>query len=165
MRLLGEVPHYITQAACSQLSDLIRILARRRLRERNYVDMVAAKLLHKIRVTDDSLPARQLIKTGNAFAALEIRSNPKFVEHFLRHMEHRLHELDAQLCCLVAPVFVDQYMNDALRRAYLIRCAETCAGFQCDLQDARNIACMELVLRKEHHSLVTSCPSYVIKYL
>jgi hypothetical protein len=56
-------------------------------------------------------------------------------------------------------------MNDSLRRAFLVRCAETHAGFQCELQEARNIACMELVLRKEHHSLVTSLPSYVVKYL
>lgn len=165
MRLLGEVPHYVSQATAAQLCELIRILARRRLRERNYVDMVAAHILQKIRVTDDTLPPRQLVKTGNAFAALEIRSNPKFVEHFLRHMEHRLHELDGTLCCLVAPIFVDQYMNDALRRAYLCRCAETNAGFQCPLEEARNIACTELILRKEHHSLVVSLPPHVHRYL
>jgi len=96
---------------------------------------------------------------------LEVRSNPKFVEHFLRHMEHRMHELDAALCCLVAPIFVDQYMNDALRRAYLCRCAETHAGFQCPLEEARNIACTELILRKEHHSLVVSLPPHVMRYL
>lgn len=165
MRLLGEVPHYVAQATAAQLCELIRILARRRLRERNYVDMVAAHILHKIRVTDDALPPRHLVKTGNAFAALEIRSNPKFVEHFLRHMEHRLHELDGSLCCLVAPIFLDQYMNDALRRAYLCRCAETHAGFECPLEDARNIACIELILRKEHHSLVVSLPPHVHRYL
>jgi hypothetical protein len=165
MRLLGEVPHYVTQATASQLCELVRILARRRLRERNYVDMVAAHLLHKIRVTDDALPGRQLVKCANAFAFLECRSNPKFVEYFLRHIEHRMHDLDATLCCLVAPIFVDQYMNDALRRAYLGRCAETHAGFQCPLEDARNIACTELVLRKEHHSLVVSLPPHVMRYL
>jgi len=165
MRVLGEVPHYVTQATASQLCELVRILARRRLRERNYVDMVAAHLLQKIRATDDTLPARQLVKVANAFASLECRSNPKFVEHFLRHMEHRMHELDAALCCIVAPIFVDQYMNDALRRAYLCRCAETHAGFQCPLEEARNIACTELILRKEHHSLVVSLPPHVMRYL
>lgn len=165
MRLLGEVPNHVSSATAAQLCELVRILARRRLRERNYVDMVAAHLLQKIRVTDDALPARHLVKAANAFAALECRSNPKFVEHFLRHMEHRLQEFDASLCCLVSPVFVNQYMNDALRRAYLIRCTETQAGFQCELQDARNIACMELVMRKEHHSLLSSFPSYVGRYL
>jgi len=159
------VPNYVTQATASQLGELVRILARRRLRERNYVDMVAAQILHKIRVTDDTLPARQLVKVANAFALLECRSIPKFVEHFLRHMEHRVTELDASLCCLVAPIFVDQYMNDALRRAYLCRCAETNAGFQGALEDARNIACTELILRKEHHSLVVSLPPHVGRYL
>jgi hypothetical protein len=165
MRLLGEVPHYMAQASAAQLCELVRILARRRLRERNYVDMVAAQLLQRIRVTDDALPVRQLVKTANAFAALECRSNPKFVEHFLRHMEHRMQEFDGFSCCLVAPTFVDQYMNDALRRAYLIRCAETQAGFQGPLEEARNIACSELVLRKEHHSLVASLPPFVARYL
>jgi hypothetical protein len=165
MRLLGEVPHYVTQASSLQLCELVRILARRRLRERNYVDMAAAHLMHKIRATDDVLPPRQLVKAANAFAALECRSNPKFVEHFLRHFEHRIRELDASLCCLVSPVFVDQYMNDALRRAYLVRCAETHAGFQGALEDARNIACTELLLRKEHHSLVVSLPPHVHRYL
>merc|ERR1740122_268176 len=40
MRFLGEVPHFIKQATADQLCELIRLLARRRLRERNYVDMV-----------------------------------------------------------------------------------------------------------------------------
>jgi len=165
MRLLGEVPHYVTQATAAQLCELVRILARRRLRERNYVDMVAAHLLQKIRVTDDALPARRLVQAGNSFAALEVRSNPKFVEHFLRHMEHRMNELDATLCCLVSPVFVDLYANDAIRRAYLCRCAETQAGFQGGLEEARNVACTELVLRKEHHSLLVSLPAHVTRYL
>jgi len=165
MRFLGEVPHFIKQATADQLCELIRLLARRRLRERNYVDMVAAHLLQKIRITDDSLPARQLVKTANAFAALECRSNPKFVEHFLRHIEHRIEELDAASCCCVSPAFVANYMTDALRRAYLIRCAETQAAFQGPLEDARNVACTELILRKEHHSFVVSLPTFVLRYL
>merc|ERR1712032_276718 len=129
MRLLGEVPHHIKQGTAVQLCELVRLLSRRRLRERNYVDMAAAHLLQKIRVTDDTLPARLLVKTANAFAALECRSQPKFVEHFLRHMEHRIEELDAELCCLVGSIFVVNYMGDSLRRAYLRRCAEMQAGF------------------------------------
>merc|ERR1719215_1986471 len=165
MRLLGEVPHYVKLASADQLCELIRLLARRRLRERNYVDMVAAHFLQKIRVTDDNLPARLLVKTANAFAALECRSQPKFVEHFNRHMEHRIEELDAALCCLVSPLFVANYMCDALRRAYLKRCAETQAGFQGPEYELRNVACTELVLRKEHHSFLASVPSYVGRYL
>merc|ERR1719482_273797 len=80
-------------------------------------------------------------------------------------MDHRLHELDASLCCMVSPIFVDQYMNDALRRAYLCRCAETQAGFHGALEEARNIACTELILRKEHHSLISSLPPHVHRYL
>jgi len=165
MRLLGEVPHYIQDASTDQLCELIRLLARRRLRERNYVDMVAALLLQKIRITDDHLPARLLVKTANAFAALECRSQPKFVEHFLRHMEHRVGELDAELCGIVSPLFVANYMCDALRRAYLKRCAETQAGFQGPEYALKNLACTEAVLRKEHHSLLVSLPSYVGRYL
>jgi len=165
MRLLGEIPHYIKQADAPQLCEMVRLLARRRLRERNYVDMVAAHLLQKIRTANDAVPVRVLVKTANAFAALECRSNPKFVEHFLRHMEHRVQELDAENCCLVSTVFVANYMIDSLRRAYLERCAETQAGFGGPLEDARCIAQTELVLRKEHHSLVVSLPNYVIRYL
>jgi len=165
MRLLGEVPHYVKTASADQLCELIRLLSRRRLRERNYVDMIAAHLLQKIRVTDDSLPARLLVKAANAFAALECRSQPKFVEHFLRHMEHRIDELDGECCCLVSPLFVANYMSDALRRAYLKRCAETQAGFHGHSDLLRNLACTELVMRKEHHSFVVSLPSYVTRYL
>jgi len=165
MRLLGEMPHYVKSANTDQLCELIRLLARRRLRERNYVDMVAAHFLQKIRVTDDALPARLLIKTANAFAALECRSQPKFVEHFLRHFEHRIEELDCEACCMVSPLFVANYMSDALRRAYLKRCAETQAGFQGPEYELRHLACTELVLRKEHHSFLASLPAYVGRYL
>jgi len=165
MRLLGEVPHYIKQANADQLCELIRLLARRRLRERNYVDMVAAHMLQKIRGTDDALPARLLVKTANAFAALECRSQPRFVEHFLRHMEHRIEELDADLCCLVSTLFVVNYMGDSLRRAYLKRCAETQAGFQGPTYELRNLACTELAIRKEHHSFAVSLPAYVGRFL
>jgi len=165
MRLLGEVPHYVKQANADQLCELIRLLARRRLRERNYVEMATAHLLQKIRVTDDTLPARLLVKTANSLAALECRSQPKFVEHFLRHMEHRVEELDATLCCQVSPVFVANYMSDALRRAYLKRCAEMQAGFHGPLYELRNLACTELLLRKEHHSFLVSLPAYVGRFL
>lgn len=165
MRLLGEVPHHVKHASTEQLCELIRLLARRRLRERNYVDMVAAHFLQKIRITDDTLPARLLVKTANAFAALECRSQPKFVEHFLRHMEHRIEELDAETCCLVSPLFVANYMCDALRRAYLKRCAEVQAGFQGPEYELANLACTELVLRKEQHSFLASVPTYVGRYL
>lgn len=165
MRILGEVPRFIAQASSAQLCELVRLLARRRLRERNYVDMVAAYFLQKIRMTDDALPARLLVKTANAVAALECRSNPKFVEHFLRHIEHRIEEMDAQLCCMVSPVFVDSYMSDALRRAFLKRCAETQAGFNGPLDDCRHMAQTELILRKEHHSLLSSLPAYIGRYL
>lgn len=165
MRLLGEVPRFVAQATSDQLATLVRILARRRLRERNYVDMCASYLAQKLRVTNDYLPIRTLVKTANAFAALECRSNPRFVEHFLRHIEHRIEELDATLCCLVSPLFVVSYMSDALRRAYLKRCAETQAGFHGPLDDCRTIACTEFALRKEHHSLVSSLPAYVTRYL
>merc|ERR1719387_3476114 len=137
MRLLGEVPHFVKQANSDQLCELIRLLARRRLRERNYVDMIAAHLLQKIRVTDDHLPPRLLVKTANSLAAVEVRSNPKFVEHFLRHIEHRIEEFDAALCCEVSPVFFVSYMSDSLRRSYLKRCAETQAGFHDKLDDCR----------------------------
>jgi len=165
MRLLGEVPHYVKNANADQLCELIRLLARRRLRERNYVDMATAHLLQKIRITDDTLPARLLVKTANALAALECRSQRKFVEHFLRHVEHRIEELDAHLCSVVSPVFVANYMTDALRRAYLKRCAEVQAGFHSDTFELRNLACTELVLRKEHHSFLVSLPDYVGRYL
>jgi len=165
MRLLGEVPHYIKLANADQLCELVRLLSRRRLRERNYVDMIAAHLLQKIRVTDDSLPARLLIKAANAFAGLECRSQPKFVEHFLRHVEHRIEELDGDACCLVTPCFVANYMSDALRRAFLKRCAETQAGFHGEMDLLRNLAMIELVIRKEHHSFAVSLPPYVTRYL
>jgi len=165
MRLLGEVPHYVKSANADQLCELIRLLARRRLRERNYIDMVAAHLLGKIRVTDDHLPARLLVKTANAFASLECRSQPKFVDHFLRHMEHRIDEFDGELCCLTSTLFVSNYMTDALRRAYLKRCSETQAGFHGNMDLLRNLACTELVLRKEHHSFMVSLPNYVSRFL
>jgi len=165
MRLLGEAPHYVKNANADQLCELIRLLARRRLRERNYVDMATAHLLQKIRITDDTLPARLLVKTANALAALECRSQRKFVEHFLRHMEHRIEEFDAHLCSEVSPVFIANYMSDALRRAYLKRCAEVQAGFHSTTFELRNLACTELVLRKEHHSFLVSLPDYVGRYL
>mmetsp|Transcript_46683 Transcript_46683/g.92902 ORF Transcript_46683/g.92902 Transcript_46683/m.92902 type:complete len:900 (+) Transcript_46683:69-2768(+) len=165
MRLLGEVPHFVKNANADQLCELIRLLARRRLRERNYVDMATAHLLQKIRITDDTLPARLMVKTANALASLECRSQQKFVEHFLRHMEHRIEELDADLCSEVSPVFIANYMSDALRRAYLKRCAEVQAGFHSTTFELRNLACTELVLRKEHHSFLVSLPDYVGRYL
>lgn len=165
LRILGEIPRYIKTANSAQLCEFIRLLARRRLRERNYVDMVSALFLQKIRITDDALPARLLVKAANAFAALECRSHPKFVECFLRHIEHRIEELDAALCCMVSSLFVANYMSDALRRAYLKRCAETQAGFQGPDYELRNLAVVELVLRKEHHSFVASVPPYVARYL
>eukprot|EP00913_Durusdinium_trenchii_P034406 g32187.t1 len=91
-RVKIQVPHYVKQASTEQLCQLARLLARRRLRERNYVDMVVAHLLHKIRVSEDNLTMRLLVKTANALAALECRSQPKFVEHFNRHFEHRIEE-------------------------------------------------------------------------
>jgi len=165
MRILGEIPRYIQQASAVQLCELARLLARRRLRERNYVDMTQAHLLQKIRLTHDHLPAGLLIKTANAFASLECRSHPKFVEHFLRHMEHRIEELDADLCCKVTSLFVSAYMTDSLRRAYLKRCAEVQAGFRGPLEDCRHMAQTELILRKEHHSLLSALPAYVGRYL
>jgi len=64
MRILGEVPHYVKQATAEQLCQLIRLLSRRRLRERNYVDMVVAHLLGKIRVTDDTLVSQRATPCG-----------------------------------------------------------------------------------------------------
>jgi hypothetical protein len=127
--------------------------------------MVAAHLLQKIRVTDDHLPAKLLIKAANAFTALECRSQPKFVEHFLRHIEHRIEELDGELCCMVSPLCVSSFMSDALRRAYLKRCSETQAGFTGAMELIRNLAVTELLLRKEHHSFLASLPSYVNRFL
>lgn len=164
MRLLGEVPHYVKKATTEQLCQLARLLARRRLRERNYVDMVVAHLLHKVRVSEEGLTVRLLVKTANALAALECRSQPTFVEHFNRHFEHRLEELDEEMCCMVSPVFLVNYMSDALRRSFLKRCAEIQAGFSGEFP-MRNLACMELALRKEQHSLVASLPSFVVRYL
>lgn len=164
MRLLGEVPHYVKKATTEQLCQLARLLARRRLRERNYVDMVVAHLLHKVRVSEEGLTVRLLVKTANALAALECRSQPKFVEHFNRHFEHRIEELDEEMCCMVSPVFLVNYMSDALRRSFLKRCAEIQAGFSGEWP-IRNLACMELALRKEQHSLVASLPSFVVRYL
>jgi hypothetical protein len=165
MRLLGEIPRYVATASAVQLCMMVCIMARRRLRERNYVDMVASYLLQKIKVTDDHLDPRMLVKTANAFAALECRSNQRFVEHFLRHIEHRIQELDAEMCCKVSPLLVINYMNDSLRRAYLKRASEVQAGFQGSLEECRNLACTEFCLRKEHHSLVSSLPAYVGRYL
>merc|ERR1719161_309802 len=165
MSLLGEVPRFVATATAVQLCAMVCIMARRRLRERNYVDMVASYLLQKLKVTDDHLPPRMLVKAANAFAALECRSNQRFVEHFLRHIEHRIQELDAELCCKVSPLFVISYMNDSLRRAYLKRAAEVQAGFHGSLEECRNLACTEFCLRKEHHSLVSSLPVYVGRYL
>lgn len=164
MRLLGEVPHYVKKATTEQLCQLARLLARRRLRERNYVDMVVAHLLHKVRVSEEGLTIRLLVKTANALAALECRSQPKFVEHFNRHFEHRIEELDEEMSCMVSPVFLVNYMSDALRRSFLKRCAEIQAGFSGEWP-IRNLACMELALRKEQHSLVASLPSFVVRYL
>lgn len=164
MRLLGEVPHYVKKASTEQLCQLARLLARRRLRERNYVDMVVAHLLHKVRVSEEGLTIRLLVKTANALAALECRSQPKFVEHFNRHFEHRIEELDEEMCCMVSPVFLVNYMSDALRRSFLKRCAEIQAGFSGEFA-IRNLACIELALRKEQHSLVASLPSFVVRYL
>ncbi|CAJ1440905.1 unnamed protein product, partial [Effrenium voratum] len=164
MRLLGEVPHYVKQASAAQLAELARLMARRRLRERNYVDMVVAHLLSKIRVSEDNLSMRLMVKTANALAALECRSQPKFVEHFNRHFEHRIEELDPELCCMVSPVFMVNYMSDALRRSFLKRCAEAQAGFTGEAP-IRNLACIELALRKEQHSLVASLPQFVVRYL
>jgi len=164
MRLLGEVPHYVKKAGTEQLCQLARLLARRRLRERNYVDMVVAHLLHKVRVSEEGLTIRLLVKTANALAALECRSQPKFVEHFNRHFEHRIEELDEEMCCMVSPVFLVNYMSDALRRSFLKRCAEIQAGFSGEFA-IRNLACIELALRKEQHSLVASLPSFVVRYL
>jgi len=56
-------------------------------------------------------------------------------------------------------------MADALRRAYLKRCAETQAGFHGPTYELRSLACTELVLRKEHHSFLVSLPNYVGRYL
>lgn len=165
MRLLGEVPHYVKEASASQLCELLRLLARRRLRERNYVDMACAQLLVRIRLTDDQLSPRMLVKTANALALLECRSMPRFVEHFLRHLEHRVQELDSQLCCAMSTVFVCSYMCDALRRAFLHRCAETQAGFEGPNYELRNLSCTELVLRKEHHAFMASLPTYVTRFL
>ncbi|CAE7439768.1 PCNA [Symbiodinium natans] len=167
MRLLGEV----ARAGQEQLCQLLRLMARRRLRERNYarapspqVDMAVAHLLSKIRFAEELLSGRLLVKTANALAALECRSQPKFVEHFNRHFEHRIEELDAELCCMVSPVFLVNYMGDALRRAFLKRCAEVQAGFTGGFP-IRSLACIELALRKEQHSLVASLPPFVVRYL
>lgn len=164
MRLLGEVPLYVKQASQEQLCQLLRLMARRRLRERNYVDMAVAHLLSKIRFNEELLSSRLLVKTANALAALECRSQPKFVEHFNRHFEHRIEELDAELCCMVSPVFLVNYMGDSLRRAFLKRCAEVQAGFGGGFP-IRSLACIELALRKEQHSLVASLPPFVVRYL
>jgi hypothetical protein len=81
-------------------------------------------------------------------------------------MEHRVEELDGQLCCLMSTLFVSNYMSDSLRRAYLKRCAETQAGFNdVDVDYLRSMALTELVLRKEHHSFMVSVPQYVTRYL
>jgi len=166
MRLLGEIPRFVMDAKAEQLCSMIRILARRRLRERNYVDMAAAHLLRKLRLTDDMLPPRLLVKAGNALASLECRSNPRFVEGFLRHCEHRIEELSPELCSQVSPPFVVNYMNDSVRRAYLTRCAETQAGFHPGGEEnVRKLALTEFALRKEHHSLVASLQPFVVRYL
>jgi len=59
-------------------------------------------------------------------------------------------------------MFVDSYISDALHRAFLKRCAETQTGFQGSFDIVRNMAVMELVLRKEHHSFVMSLPAQVM---
>eukprot|EP00438_Fugacium_kawagutii_P030760 Skav215265 [mRNA] locus=scaffold2881:51787:60522:+ [translate_table: standard] len=125
------------KATTQQLCQLARLLARRRLRERNYasrllrwskVDMVVAHLLHKVRVSEEGLT-----------------------------------ELDEEMCCMVSPVFLVNYMSDALRRSFLKRCAEIQAGASAECKKysfggewpLRNLACMELALRKELR--VASC--------
>ena len=113
--------------------------------------MVAAHLLHKLRVSD-SITMRLLVKTANALAALEplrksldlLRATEVQVAAQVRRAfqpalraSHRgtelahpacfqleLQELDEEMCCLVSPVFLVNYMSDSLRRSFLKRCAE-----------------------------------------
>lgn len=166
LALLGEIPRHLSEAPAASACEVIRILARLRLRERSYVDMLSTHLMPYMRAAADTvIPARLFVQTGNALAALDVRTNSKFVLSFLRHFQFRIYEFNAELIELFSPLFVVQYMNDEARKVFLLRAAEVQAGFHGRPESVRNLTLIEFALRKEHHSCIASLPSFVPRYL
>jgi hypothetical protein len=166
LMLLGELPRLLPEAPAITACEVIRLLGRVRLRERSYVEMLTVFLMPFLRAAADAgIPARVFVQTGNALAALDIRTHGKFLSTYLRHFQFRILEFTAELIELFSPLFVVRYMNDEARKVFLQRAAETNAGFHGRPGSARNLALIEFALRREHHSLISVLPSFVPRYL
>jgi len=164
LALLGELPRLIPGSPASSACEVLRVLARIRLRERSYVEMLCAHILQFLRNQCDTvIPARLFVKTGNALGALDVRTHAKFLTGFMNHFEYRIAEFNAELLEQFSPIFVIQFMNDEARKVFLCRAAEVQAGFHG--RTSRNLAAIEFAIRREHHSLVSTLPSYVPRYL
>eukprot|EP00397_Hematodinium_sp_SG-2012_P001965 GEMP01001970.1.p1 GENE.GEMP01001970.1~~GEMP01001970.1.p1 ORF type:complete len:1630 (+),score=435.81 GEMP01001970.1:70-4959(+) len=194
MLLLGEISPLIPACTPVELINLLRLLARLRLRETTYVEMLCVALMEKTTKKDNTggrqeppttfiiIPRRAIIKCANAISALDVRGTmPRFVTYFLQYITARLDMFDAALMGLWSPLFIVHYCTNAARIAMLERMAHVDAGFSSgtaldspfdDEEEENwdhgralcNVALTVTVLRKEQHAFVSLLDPHVRHY-
>ncbi|CAJ1435922.1 unnamed protein product [Effrenium voratum] len=213
LHILGELPVQVRSITCELLTKCLCILQRLRLNEETYLELFSMQAMNMIRAQQPAaarapraprrpgeakevpkatlapFSGRMLVQMGNSLTQLAAKHPSRFMDVFQEQLALAIPLLSKEDCELVSPALAtSQLMPDALRRAFLERCAEVDAGsplvapddavapdiakYQQDAEifrrrshSFRNIFVIEASLRKETWAFFTSLPAEVRSYL
>lgn len=214
LNVLGEIPVQVRGISPELLTKCLRLLWRLRLNEETYLELFSMEAMNMIRakkpprrppvrrpaeapleVKAAPKPAlapfsgRMLIQIGNCLTQLGAKHPSRFMDVYQEQIAIAIPSLSQEDCELVTPCLAaSPLLPDALRRAFLERCAEVDAGaplvapeasatpeiarYQRDAEvyrrrakHLRNIFMIEASIRKETWAFFSSLPAEVRSYL
>lgn len=212
LNILGEIPVQVRGISPELLTKCLRLLWRLRFNEETYLELFSMEAMNMIRakkpprckvrrpagpleVKAAPKPAlapfsgRMLIQIGNCLTQLGAKHPSRFMDVYQEQIAIAIPTLSQEDCELVTPCLAaSPLLPDALRRAFLERCAEVDAGAPLVLPEAsaapdiaryqqdahlyrrrakhfRNIFIIEASIRKETWAFFSSLPNEVRNYL
>eukprot|EP00435_Cladocopium_sp_Y103_P073882 s200_g45.t1 len=214
LNILGEIPVQVRGISPELLTKCLRLLWRLRFNEETYLELFSMEAMNMIRakkpprrppvrrpaegpveVKAAPKPAlapfsgRMLIQIGNCLTQLGAKHPSRFMDVYQEQIAIAIPSLSQEDCELVTPCLAaSPLLPDALRRAFLERCAEVDAGAPLVAPEAsatpeiaryqrdaevyrrrakhwRNIFMIEASIRKETWAFFSSLPAEVRSYL
>lgn len=214
LNILGEIPVQVRGISPELLTKCLRLLWRLRFNEETYLELFSMEAMNMIRAKKPPrrppvrrlaeaplegkaapkpalapFSGRMLIQIGNCLTQLGAKHPSRFMDVYQEQIAIAIPSLSQEDCELVTPCLAaSPLLPDALRRAFLERCAEVDAGaplvapeasatpeiarYQRDAEvyrrrakHLRNIFVIEASIRKETWAFFSSLPAEVRSYL
>lgn len=213
LSILGEIPVQVRGISAEMLTKCLRLLWKLRLNEETYLELFSMEAMNMIRAQRTNrckvrrhpkeqlevkaapkpalapFSARMLVQIGNSLAQLGAKHPSRFMDVYQEQIAIAIPNFTQEECELVTPCLAaSPLLPDALRRAFLERCAEVDAGaplmapeataapdiaqYQQDTEVYRrraksfkNIFVIEASVRKETWAFFSSLPTEVRSYL